>query len=244
MAACSGMETTAPSNMAALRQAVAPTSAADPNAEPGVDTDGDFVGDTEDNCYTVSNPDQANIDGDADGDACDPDQASDIDADGIPDMNDACPLDAANDADGDGLCGDVDACPVDATNDVDGDGVCGSVDNCPLVANDQTDTDGDGLGDACDTPPAPTTDEVIQDLRDAIRDLADARVLNPALAAKLSAAVDDIVTKLAAASPEYAVKAIRLFIASVEALVRFGRLTAAQGASLIEPAMDLIEIVS
>ncbi|MFC1609335.1 hypothetical protein ACFL6C_00115 [Myxococcota bacterium] len=39
--------------------------------------------------------------------------------------------------------------------DTDGDGVCNDLDNCPTVANfDQADMDEDGVGDACDEPPA------------------------------------------------------------------------------------------
>ncbi|MBI5559457.1 MAG: thrombospondin type 3 repeat-containing protein, partial [Deltaproteobacteria bacterium] len=87
-----------------------------------------------DNCPITANTNQANLDGDLLGDACD-----------------ACPNDVHNDADGDGICGDVDACPSDPDNDMDGDGVCGNVDNCPAVANaSQTNADGDTLGDACD----------------------------------------------------------------------------------------------
>ncbi len=38
----------------------------------GPDSDGDGVADTHDNCALVANRDQANADGDALGDACDP----------------------------------------------------------------------------------------------------------------------------------------------------------------------------
>jgi hypothetical protein len=58
-----------------------------------LDSDGDGIPDTEDNCPTVSNPNQEDADGDGQGDACDncpaianPDQA-DGDGDGI---GDAC----------------------------------------------------------------------------------------------------------------------------------------------------------
>jgi len=102
---------------------------------------------------------------------------SDLDGDGILDMDDNCPLTAnpdqydsdtdglgdgcdncpflinidQEDTDGDGVGDLCDACPDDPLNDPDGDGICGGVDNCPDVANaGQDDTDGDGVGDACD----------------------------------------------------------------------------------------------
>ncbi len=82
-----------------------------------VDSDGDGVTDTADNCPTVPNPDQRDTDGDGEGDACD----GDDDGDGVPDEDDNCPL-IANpgqvDVDADGV---GDACdpvigpaPVDA----------------------------------------------------------------------------------------------------------------------------------
>lgn len=64
------------------------------------DADGDGVDDAADNCPLVSNADQANFDGDSEGDACDEDD----DNDGVADVADTCPLDSSLglDADGDG----------------------------------------------------------------------------------------------------------------------------------------------
>ena len=97
------------------------------------DTDGDGVLDKADNCIAIKNPDQANFDEDAAGDACD----ADDDNDGVPDLQDAFPFDP------------------DKTEiifvDTDNDGLEDDVDNCPLKQNaDQVDFDGDGEGDACD----------------------------------------------------------------------------------------------
>lgn len=107
------------------------------------DRDGDGIVDEQDNCPDVPNPDQADLDGDGVGDACD----DDIDGDGIPNDQDNCPRvynpDQA-DTDGDGV---GDAC----TDDRDGDGIPDAEDNCPDTPNpDQADLDGDGVGDACD----------------------------------------------------------------------------------------------
>ena len=109
----------------------------------GGDLDGDGVLDGVDNCPLTPNTDQANNDGDALGDACDPDD----DNDGVLDGPDNCPLVANSDqtdTDGDGQ---GDACDSDDDND----GVPDTTDNCPLTANpDQANNDGDALGDACD----------------------------------------------------------------------------------------------
>jgi hypothetical protein len=76
---------------------------------PPGDRDGDGIVDELDNCPVVANPNQANADADAYGDACD-----------------ACPLAVENDGDSDGACDDVDNClhlgnPDQA--DADGDGI-------------------------------------------------------------------------------------------------------------------------
>ncbi|MBU1695199.1 MAG: thrombospondin type 3 repeat-containing protein, partial [Verrucomicrobia bacterium] len=107
------------------------------------DQDGDGIVDEDDNCPDTPNPDQADLDGDGLGDACDPD----LDNDGVLNANDNC-LTTYNpqqeDLDGDGL---GDACDSDR----DGDGIADLADNCLDIANpDQADLDGDGLGDACD----------------------------------------------------------------------------------------------
>ncbi len=113
------------------------------------DVDGDLVGDADDNCPEVANPDQADENDNAVGDACE-DDIEDTDEDGIPDGDDNCPTvpnaDQA-DLDEDGV-GNV--CDEDFA-DADGDGVQDGEDNCPNHSNaEQLDTDGDGDGNACD----------------------------------------------------------------------------------------------
>lgn len=120
-----------------------------------LDTDGDGVVDTSDNCPVIINPDQADNDLDGLGNVCDADDDNDL----ILDLADNCVftanLDQA-DADGDGV-GDV------CDGDLDGDTVSNAVDICPVDPNiDQTDTDGDLLGDACD----------VDDDNDSVLDLA------------------------------------------------------------------------
>jgi hypothetical protein len=78
------------------------------DAAGAADVDDDGVGDTVDNCPTISNGDQANADGDGFGDACD-----------------TCPLTAsssAHDDDRDHMGDDCDPCPGMRDFGVDGDG--------------------------------------------------------------------------------------------------------------------------
>ena len=102
------------------------------------DTDGDGISDTQDNCPDTSNTDQADMDGDTIGDACD----SDIDGDGTPNGADAFPYDPAEDTDT-----DSDGIGNNADTDDDNDGLLDTEEVAlgtdPLIA----DTDGDGLSD-------------------------------------------------------------------------------------------------
>ncbi|AUX34787.1 MULTISPECIES: thrombospondin type 3 repeat-containing protein [Sorangium] len=111
---------------------------------PGaIDFDGDGVLDGADNCPHAENPRQEDLDGDGEGDACDPDD----DGDGVLDGADNCPSTANStqrDTDGDGA---GDACDPDDDDDT----VLDADDNCPRTPNaDQRDSDGNGVGDACD----------------------------------------------------------------------------------------------
>lgn len=110
-----------------------------------VDTDGDGIPDSADNCVSDANTDQADGDGDGVGNVCD-------NCESVANADQA-------DGDGDGLGNACDNCATVANADQaddDGDGVGDACDNCGNVANgDQADADGDGTGDACEPPPPP-----------------------------------------------------------------------------------------
>jgi cysteine-rich repeat protein len=105
-----------------------------------VDSDGDGIYNSSDNCVDVANLDQADADGDYVGNACD-----------------NCPnvanLDQA-DADGDGVGDSCDNCSAVANadqRDADADRIGDVCDNCVNNSNSlQNDDDGDGIGNACD----------------------------------------------------------------------------------------------
>ena len=110
------------------------------------DTDHDNESDRSDNCPATANPQQADLDGDAAGDACDPDDDGDEAADG----QDNCPSVANRDQTDTDSDGDGDACD----GDDDDDQVPDELDNCVLVFNPgQEDGDADEVGDACDPVP-------------------------------------------------------------------------------------------
>lgn len=132
------------------------SSGAPGNDSVVVDSDGDGVADSNDNCFTQANANQINTDGDTEGDVCD----GDDDADTILDGEDNCVLTANTDqadSDSDGI---GDACDSDdnqepepgVDTDADDDGVADSGDNCVNDANsNQLDSDGDSIGNACDS---------------------------------------------------------------------------------------------
>lgn len=131
----------------------------DPTAPP-IDTvmndvDGDLRGDLCDNCPLVVNPDQADTDFDALGNACD----TDDDEDGVLDGADPCPLlntssTPTTDGDADGIPDLCDNCPAlaDTTNTIAVDcNADGDVRDFGEAPGQQCDIDRDLVGDSCDT---------------------------------------------------------------------------------------------
>lgn len=97
-------------NMAAFTAGMEPSELEALRNWPVFDRDGDGVLEGADNCRSTPNPDQADLDGDGAGDACD----ADDDADGLPDASEpglgTDPRRA--DSDGDGLSDGGDRCPT------------------------------------------------------------------------------------------------------------------------------------
>ena len=105
---------------------------------PSLDSDKDGVGDELDNCPSVPNPNQNNIDQDIFGDACD----SDMDGDGYSN---------AEEKEAGTKPWSPSSHPV-SNIDIDGDGYIDLEDNCPSTHNPtQWDNDGDGIGNSCDS---------------------------------------------------------------------------------------------
>ena len=116
--------------------------------QPSLDSDRDGVYDDVDNCPSITNNDQSDIDRDGVGNKCD----EDIDGDNY--SNDLEYNEGTNRYKGSEYPTGVlpDMLPPQVNVDIDGDGVINSEDNCPNVSNfTQWDNDDDGLGNLCDS---------------------------------------------------------------------------------------------
>ncbi len=117
----------------------ADVSGSDEHTLLALDADGDYIPDALDNCPNVQNPDQADADGDGNGDACNVYQ--DTDGDTVADKQDNCPTVATSDftdTDGDGVGNPCDKSP---------DGIEPTAEPAPSL-------DGQG-GEGANEPPAP-----------------------------------------------------------------------------------------
>jgi hypothetical protein len=133
--------------------------------------DGDTQGNLCDNCPSVTNQDQANGDGDTEGNLCD----------NCPTVTNQDQANGDGDTQGD-LC---DNCPTRTNqnqSDEDSDGRGDRCDNCGSVANaDQLDTDTDTWGDACDNCPAVINVDQADSDDDLVGDVCDCRPNDPSI---------------------------------------------------------------
>lgn len=120
--------------------------------DPADDTDGDGVPDCADNCIDIPNPDQADCDGDGEGDACD--IVNDCNSNNIPDVcEDDCNLNGVPDDcdvnNGTSLDCDGNGTPDECDPDCNGNGI---PDTCDINDGNSQDSDGNGVPDECETP--------------------------------------------------------------------------------------------
>ena len=85
-----------------------------------------------------------------------------------------------------------------------------------------------------------TPTQRIQALKDVLDDLVAGGATLPGDGRSLQATLDTALTALAAGNTQGAIKSLNAFIAQVRAFVRTGRLTPAQGQSLIDAAQAII----
>jgi len=111
-----------------------------------LDIDGDGISDVQDNCPSIFNVNQSDLDGDGIGDACD----DDIDGDGVTNATDVFPLDPSEwlDTDMDGMGNNADTDDdndglLDSEEDINANGIFEAGETDPL----NFDTDGDGYND-------------------------------------------------------------------------------------------------
>ena len=124
------------------------------------------VGDM-DNCPWIASADQADDDGDGEGNECDADVSGERPTCGLKNQPPCVPeTGVEDDPDGDGLTDAEEAeYGTDPNNDdTDGDDIKDGEDNCKLTPNtSQTNTDNDGEGDACD---ADDDNDTVLDIND------------------------------------------------------------------------------